>query len=69
MLCLSNSSLSNTSKHDFAHPKTVNNQSTVYQGDDDMHDNDDSSTSNDVDNDSNCLHNTSDSIESIDEYL
>ena len=66
MLCLSNSSISSPSKHDFAHhhPTTVNNQSTIYQGDDDMHDNDDSPTSNDVDNDSNCLCDTSDSNES-----
>ena len=57
MLCLSNSSLSNTSKRDFAHqtPTAVNNQSTAFQGDDDMHDNDDSPTSNDVGNDSHCL--------------
>ena len=63
MLCFSYSSLSYTSKHDFAyhHPTTVNNGSTIFQGDDDMHDNDDSPTSNDVDNDSNCLHDTSDS--------
>ena len=66
MLCLSNSSISSHSKHDFAHhhPTVVNNQSTIYQGDDDMHDNDDSPTSNDVVNDSNCLHDTSDSNES-----
>ena len=66
MLCLSNSSLSNTIHHSLVrhHPTAVNNQSTIFQGDDDMHDNDDSSTSNDVDNDSNCLHNTSDSNES-----
>ena len=63
MLYLSNSSLSSTSKHDFAHhhPTAVNNESTIYQGDDDMHDTDDSPTSNDVHNDSNCLHDTSDS--------
>ena len=67
MMCLSNSSLSNTSKHDFAHhhPTAVNNESTIFQGDDDMHDNDDSPTSNDVDNDSNYLHHTSDSNESF----
>ena len=66
MLCLSNSSLSNTSKHDFAHhhPTAVNNESTFYHGIDDMHDNDDSPTSNIVDNDSNYLHHTSDSNES-----
>ena len=67
MLCLSNSSLSSPSKHDFAHhhPTEVNNQSTIFQGDDDMHDNDDSSISNNVDNDSNCLRDTSDSNESF----
>ena len=66
MLYLSNSSLSNTSKHDFAHhhPTSVNNESTIFQGDDDMHDNDNSSNSNIVDNDSNYLHHTSDSNES-----
>ena len=67
MLCLSNSSLSNTIHHSFAHhhPTGVNNESTNFQGNnDDMHDNNDSSTSNDVDNDSNCLHHTSDSNES-----
>ena len=43
----------------------VNNESTFYHGNDDMHDNDDDSpTSNDVDNDSNCLHDLSDSNES-----
>ena len=63
ILCLSNSSLSNTSKHDFAHhhPTTINNESTIFQGDDDMHDNDDSPTSNIADNDSSCLHDTRDS--------
>ena len=66
ILCLSNSSLSSTSKHDFAHhhPTAVNNESTIFQGDNDMHDNNDSSASNNVDNDSNCLHDTSDSNES-----
>jgi rubredoxin len=56
MLCLSNSSLSNTTHHNLAHhhPMTVNNQSTFFQGDDGMHDNNDSSTSNNVDNASNC---------------
>ena len=39
------------------------NESTIFQGDDDMRDNDDSPTSNDVDNDSNCLPHTSDSNE------
>ena len=66
MMCLSNSSLSNTSKHDFAHhhPMAVKNQSTIYQGDDNMHDNSESPTSNYVDNDSNCLCDSSDSNES-----
>ena len=64
MLCLSNSSLSNTTVHNFAHPTTINNESTIFQGDNDIHDNDNSSNSNDVDNDSNCLHHTSDSNES-----
>ena len=45
------------------HPTAVNNESTIFQGDDDMHDYD-SSTSNIIDNDSNCLHDTSDSNES-----
>ena len=67
MLCLSNSLLSSPSKKDSAnhHPTAVNNESTIFQGDDDMHDNDDSPTRNDVDNDSNCLHDTSDSNESF----
>ena len=66
MMCLSNSSLSNTTHHCFAHhhPTAVNNESTIFQGDDDMHDNIDSSTKNNVDNDSNCLHDTSNSNES-----
>ena len=66
MMCLSNSSLSNTSHHSLAHhhPTAVNIKSTIFQGDNDIHDNDDSPTSNDVDNDSNCLHDTSDSNES-----
>ena len=66
MMCLSKSLLLNTSHHSFAHhhPPAVNNQSTIFQGDDDMHDNNDSPTSNDVDNDSNCLCDTSDSNES-----
>ena len=56
-----------TSVLDFAHhhPTAVNNESTISQGDDDMHDNNDSSTSKDVDNDSNCLRHTSDSNESF----
>ena len=67
MMCLSNSSLSKTSKHDFAHhhPMAVNIKSTIFQGDDDMHDNDDSPISNDVDNDSNCLRDSSDSNDSF----
>ena len=64
MLYLSNSSLSNTTHHNLPHPTTINNQSTIFQGDNDMHDNDDSPTSNDVDNDSNCWSDTSDSNES-----
>ena len=67
ILCLSNSSLSNTIHQSLAHhhPLAVNKESTIFQDDDDdMHDNNDSSTSNDVDNDSNCLHHTSDSNES-----
>ena len=65
MLFLSNSSLSNTIHHSFAHhhPMAVNNESTIFQGDD-MHDNDDSPTGNIVDNDSNCLRDSSDSNES-----
>ena len=39
---------------------TVNNESTIFQGDDDIHDRDDNSTSNIVDNDSNFLHHNSD---------
>ena len=67
MLCLSNSSLSNTSKHDFAHhhPTAVNNESTIFQGDNDIHDNDNSSNSNIVDNDRNCLRDSSDCNESF----
>ena len=66
MMCLSNSSLSNTIHQSLAHhhPAAVNNESTISQGDDDMHDNDDSPTSKVVDNDSNCLHDSSDSNES-----
>ena len=65
MLCLSNSSLSNTAHHSFAHhhPMAINNESTIFQSDNDMHDNDDNSTSKVVDNDSNCLCSTSDSNE------
>jgi hypothetical protein len=42
----------------------VNNKSTFYHGDNDMHDNNDSSNSKVVDNNSNCLRDTSDSNES-----
>ena len=67
ILCLSNSSLSNTIHHSPAHhhPTAVNIKSTFYHGDDDIHDNDNSPTSNIVDNDSNCLCDTSDSNESF----
>jgi hypothetical protein len=63
---LSNSFLSSTILQSLAHhhPMAVNNESTMFQVDDDMHENDDNSISNDVDNDSNCLHDTSDSNES-----
>ena len=66
MLCLSISSLSNTSHCNLVHthPTAVNNESTIFQGHDDMHDNDDSSNSKVVDNDNNYLHDSSDSIES-----
>ena len=65
-MCSSNSPLSNTSHHSFVHPRlmAVNYESTIFQGDDDMHDNDDSPPSMVVDNDSNCLCDTSDSNES-----
>ena len=67
MMCLSNSSLSNTSHHKFAHyhPMAVNHESTIFQGDNDMHDKIDNSTSNYVVDDSNCLCDTSDSNESF----
>ena len=66
ILCLSNSSLSNTIHHSLAHhhPMAVSNKCTFYHGDNNMHDNNDSSNSNNVDNDSNCLRDTSDSNES-----
>jgi hypothetical protein len=66
MICLSNSSLSNTSHRSPAHhhPTTIKNESTFYHGDNDMHDNNNSSNSKIVDNDSNCLHDSSDSNES-----
>ena len=50
MLCLSNSSLSNTIHHSLAHhhPTAANNESTIYQDDIDMHDNDDSPTSKEL---------------------
>ena len=55
MLCLSNSSLSNTIHHSLVHhhPTAVNIKSTIFQGDNDIHDNNNSPTSNIVDNDSN----------------
>ena len=65
MISFSNSSLSNTSQHSPAHPTTINNESTIFQGDNDIHDNDDNSNNNNVDNDSNCLHDSSDSNESF----
>ena len=67
IMCLSNSSLSNTSHHSSAHhhPTAVNNESTIFQADNKMHGNDDNSISNVVDSDSNCLHDTSDSNESF----
>ena len=43
----------------------VNNEKTIFQHDDDMHDNDDSPTSNVVDNDSNYLRDSSDCNESF----
>ena len=65
MLCLSNSSLSNTIHHSPAHhPMAVNNESTIFQGDNDIHDNNNNSNSNIVDNDSNYLRDSSDSNES-----
>ena len=66
MICLANSLVSKTSHHSFTHhhPMAVNNESTIFQYNDDMHDNNDSPNSNGVDNDSNGLHNTSDSNES-----
>jgi hypothetical protein len=66
MLCLSNSSLSNTIHHSLVHPHptAVNNKSTFYHGDNDMNDNNDSPTSHNVDIDINCLRDTSDSNES-----
>ena len=66
MMCLSNSSLSNTSHHSPAHhhPTGVNIKSTIFQGDDDIHNNNNSPTSNIVDNDSNYLRDSSDSNES-----
>ena len=67
MMCLSNSSLSNTIHHSLVHhhPTAVNIKSTFYHGIDDMHDNDNSPASNDVDNDSNYLRDFSDSNESF----
>ena len=67
MLCLSNSSLSNTIHHSLVrpHPTAVNNKSTFYHDDNDMHDNDDSPTTHNVDIDINCLRDTSHSNESF----
>ena len=62
-MCVSNSSLSNTTHHNLVHPMGVKNKSTFFQGDEDVHDNDDRSNSKVVDNDSNCLRDTSDSNE------
>ena len=66
MMCLSISSLSNTTHCNLVHPHptAVNNESAFYHSDNDMHNNDDSSNSKVVDNDSNCLHHTSDCNES-----
>ena len=64
MLCLSNSSLSNTIHHSLANPTTINNESTAFQGDDDIHDNIDNSISKVADNDSKCLRDSSDCNES-----
>ena len=65
MMCLSNSSISNTIHHSLVHlhPTTVNNESTFYHGDNDMHNNNGNNTKV-VDNDSNCLRDTSDCNES-----
>ena len=60
MMCLSYTSLSNTSHCNIVHHTVVNNECTILQGDD-MHDNDDSPTSNVIDSDSNYLRDTSDS--------
>ena len=65
MISFSNSSLSSTSHHSPTHPTTINNESTIFQGDNDIHDNDDNSNLKNVDNDSNCLHDSSDSNESF----
>ena len=67
IMCLSNSSLSNTSKNNFAHhhPMAVNNESAIFHGANNIYDNDDNSNSNDVNNDTNCLCDTSDSNESF----
>ena len=66
MLCFSHSSLSNSIHHSLVPPRlmAVHYESTIFQGDDDMHDNDDSPPSMVVDNDSNCLRDTSDCNES-----
>ena len=66
MLCLSNSSLSNTIHHSVAHPHFtwVINKSTFYHSDIDMLENNHNENSKVVDNDSNCLRDTSDCNES-----
>ena len=66
MMCLSNSSLSNTIHHSLSHPHLtgVINESTIFQGDDEIHDDNDSSNCKVVDNARNCLHVSSDSNES-----
>ena len=65
MMYLSNSSLSNAIHHSLVHhhPTAVNNKSTFYHDDNDMHDDKDRSNSKVVDNDSNCLRDTSESNE------
>ena len=64
MLCLSKSAFSNTSHHRYHHPMAVNNESTFFQGDNDMQDSIETLTSKVVDNGSNCLRDSSDSNES-----
>jgi hypothetical protein len=64
MMCLSNSSLSNTTHCNLAHPMAFSNDCTIFQQDDDLHDINYSSNSKVVDNESNCLRDSSDSNES-----